>query len=190
MKKFIINTVYSILYGIYEQQIVYYRNLLYYLRKEGNWLIMWMLFFILNLNTPVLDLLYYIMFFSTLEDIVFWFCSWSTYKIYPYPVGNWYDEQLPMFRIFNLGASVEFNPYIPTFYFITISLCLIYFLFKKYQTFITIFSLIVLNPMYVIIIGSVILPKNIDNNFAFLLFCSLTSFNYSIIFYYKCIKNK
>jgi hypothetical protein len=184
MKNFIYISLYSIFYGIYENRIVYNSiTLLKYLTTYGNWSIMWGLYtsICIALGMSGLDFLYYMLWFSTIEDIVFFICDWHVQQKYPYPVGNWYDKQLPLFQVFHLGKSAEFLPYFPRFYFATLSMCSVYFvstfLRKKFSNrtecinkFINLFSCITLTPMYVLIVGSLIVPLDI------------TYFNASIVF--------
>ena len=110
MRNFICINLYSIIYGIYENWIVYNGiYLLQYLTIYGNWAIMWGVYFCvcLLMRMSVLDCLYYTLWFSTIEDIIFFACEWHVHKKYPYPVGNWYDSQLPLFQVFHFGNILK-----------------------------------------------------------------------------------
>jgi len=186
MKNICAITTYAILYGLYEYNIVYYSlRLLQYLTKYGNWFIMWFLFFTIcaTLKMKRIDILYYLLWFSTIEDIIFWLCSWYRYSKYPYPVGNWYDEELPMFRLFHLGKAVGFEPQVPLFYYISLGICMVYFILNqcKYHKLIKYWNYIVLPPMYILIIGSLLLPKEIDPTNVFVIFATILSAYYTTI---------
>ena len=200
MEKILYISLYSISYGMYENLVVYHNtSIVNYITKYGNWSIMWGLFSIICviLKMTFVEILYYILWFSTCEDIVFFICDWFTLQKYPYPVGNWYDEQFPLFKIFHLGKSDEFLPYFPRFYFITLAICSIYFTLNFIKSrlirrnilnkLISVFSMIVLSPLYVLIIGSIMVPSNISYTNATIIFTSVISIIYIFEVYCSCL---
>ena len=183
MNNFTLINFYAIIYGIYENNVVF-RNLylLQYITLYGNWTIMWSILFVIFIlfKFDFIDCMYYVLYFGMTEDIVFWISDSFYKKKFPFPVGNWYDEKIPYFKQFNLGEASVFEPRVPYFYYVFIIICTVYFILRRlqYNLLTRIWNLLSLVPMYTMIIGSIVIPENIINKNGYLILISI-----QILFY-------
>ncbi len=193
MNLFLIISIYSFLYGLYENNLVY-RNLhlLEHLTTYGNWSIMFSLFFFIlfYFRSDFIHVFYYILYFALFEDIIFWISDGINNNVYPFPVGNWYDDQFTFFYLFGLGKATSFFPYVPRFYYLFAVVCGVYLFFHKINNHKLkhIWSMLTLVPTFILIFGSIILPKEIILHYSFLLFAIILVVVYYIIFICYIIK--
>jgi len=160
---FVLFTVYSIVYGMYENILVYHTiHLLGYLQIYGNWLIMFSGFLTLCLyrKSSFVEGINILLWFLTLEDIVYFVCESLLFdRTYPYPVLDWYDQQLSVYGLLNLGTATSFFPYVPRFYYLHLAICVPYFLIERWPMFRRVWCSLTL-PSIVVIITTSILIKH------------------------------
>lgn len=124
--------IYSILYGIFELNVIYRNARLFrYTGEVYNWSFMFSVIIILHIicfckvlefNLLVMNLLL----FAIIEDASFWICGALIDQSSAFPVGNWFDTTFSIFYVFGLGTPLKIFPYVPLFYIYGLALRIIY----------------------------------------------------------------